>query len=89
MEWLTERAKESVGSLHHALKGAEKDVPARAAGHFASLLTALVQVLSAIDAFLDALRSKKEAEVPPGLAVKKREVEEEDETPDLHTPPRR
>lgn len=84
MEWLTERAKESVGSLHLALKGVEKDVPAKAAGRFASLLTALLAVLQAIDAFLDALRSREDAQ-PPVVASSK----DDDDTPDSDTPPRR
>lgn len=89
MEWLTERAKESVGGLHHALKAVEKDVPKKAHVPFASLLTALLAVLEAIDAFLDALRSKDEAPTkkaaPPGGPGDY----EEEETPDRDTPPRR
>lgn len=87
MEWLTERAKESVGSLHLALKGVEKDVPAKAAGRFASLLTALLAVLEAIDAFLGALRSRDDPASPP--RPPKTDPPEDEETPDSDTPPRR
>ena len=91
MEWLTEKARESVGSLHHGLKAVEKDVPKKAAVPFASLLTALLQVLAAIDAFLDALRSRDNdaAPPPPAPAAPKAGSDEEEETPDRDTPPRR
>jgi len=90
--WLTENAKQNVGSLHHALKSAEHNVPKKARVPFASLLTLLLQVIGAIDALLDALRSDDDEEPkppppPPPPSVPK--ADEEEETPDRDTPPRR
>lgn len=82
MEWLIQSAKQSVGGLHHALKEGEKAVPKKAAVPFASLLTLLLQVIAAIDALLDVLRSDDKA--PPAPPS-----DDEEETPDRDTPPRR
>lgn len=71
MEWLTENAKLSVGGLLHGLRSVEKEVPAKARVPFASLLTLLLQVLAAVDALLDALRSKDEPEHSSAAPKKK------------------
>lgn len=86
MEWLTENGKQAVGGLSHALKAAERDVPEKARVPYVSLLTALLAVLEAIDAFLAALRSK---DAPKKEVVGLPIEDDEPDTPSRDTPPRR
>jgi len=55
MLWAIERARSALGSLHAGLD-AQKPKPKHAV-QFGSLLTALLGLLAALDAFLDELRS--------------------------------
>ena len=93
MEWLIQNAKQSAGGVHHALKAVEKDVPKKARVPFASLLTLLLQVIAAVDALLDALRSNddddEERRPPPPPPRTPEGADDEAETPDRDTPPRR
>lgn len=64
--WL-ESISQSARALHVAARHAESRVPAKHSVQFASLLTALLTVVQAVDAFLDALHSDpdEDEKTPP------------------------